>query len=82
MSRISIRAGKRVVRKALNTFANIRYITLKRIEMAQSLMLTTGEPLSWISIACGMADQAHLSRWFRRIVGEAPSQWRTSRRGR
>lgn len=59
-----------------------RYITLKRIEMAQILMLTTGEPLSWISIACGMVDQAHLSRWFRRIVGEAPSQWRTSRRGR
>ena len=28
MSRISIRAGKRVVRKALNTFANISVVAL------------------------------------------------------
>src|ERR1700758_1862966 len=32
------------------------YVTLKRIQLAQNLMLTTNEPLSQISLACGMTD--------------------------
>jgi AraC-like DNA-binding protein len=47
-----------------------------RVERAQRLMLTTGDPLSQIALACGMADQAHLSKLFRRMVGETPSAWR------
>jgi AraC family transcriptional regulator len=39
-------------------------------------MLTTEDPLSQIALACGMADQAHLSKLFRRGVGETPSAWR------
>jgi AraC family transcriptional regulator len=56
------------------------YITLKRIEMAQVLMLTTNDPLSQISLACGMTDQAHFTRIFRRLVGETPGRWRAWRR--
>jgi AraC family transcriptional regulator len=52
------------------------YVTLKRIQLAQNLMLTTNEPLSQISLACGMTDQSHLTRIFRRITGETPSRWR------
>ena len=59
-----------------------KYITLRRIEISQSLMLTTDEPLIQISIACGMSDQAHFTRTFRRIVGESPGHWRSSRRAR
>jgi AraC family transcriptional regulator len=44
--------------------------------LAQRLMLTTQEPLSQIALACGMADQAHLSKLFRRGVGETPGAWR------
>jgi AraC family transcriptional regulator len=47
-----------------------------RIELAQKLMLTTEEPLSQIAPACGLADQAHLSKLFRRLVGETPNAWR------
>jgi AraC family transcriptional regulator len=52
------------------------YLTRLRVERAQRLMLTTAEPLSQIALACGMADQAHLSKLFRRAVGETPSSWR------
>jgi AraC family transcriptional regulator len=56
------------------------YLTCRRIEMAQRLMLTTNESLSEIALSCGMSDQAHFTRAFRRIVGETPNRWRQSRR--
>lgn len=39
-------------------------------------MLTTAESLSQIALASGFADQAHLSKQFRRMIGETPSAWR------
>jgi AraC family transcriptional regulator len=56
------------------------YLVRRRIEVAQSLMLTTRDPLSDIALSCGMSDQSHLSRSFRRLVGETPDSWRRSRR--
>lgn len=47
-----------------------------RLERAQHLMLTSDEPLSQIALACGLSDQAHLSKLFRRSLGESPSRWR------
>lgn len=52
------------------------HLTRLRVERAQRLMLTTQDPLSQIALACGMADQAHLSKLFRRAVGEPPNAWR------
>jgi AraC family transcriptional regulator len=52
------------------------HIIRLRLELAQDLMLTTSEPLSQVALASGFADQAHLSKAFRRIVGETPSAWR------
>ena len=57
------------------------YVILKRIELAQNLMLTTNDSLSQIALACGMTDQPHFTRTFRRITGQSPRQWRTSRLG-
>jgi AraC-like DNA-binding protein len=39
-------------------------------------MLTTSESLSQIALACGLADQAHLSRRFRQVTGTTPGAWR------
>ncbi len=39
-----------------------------------------GESLSEIALSCGMSDQAHFTRAFRRVVGETPNRWRQSRR--
>jgi len=44
--------------------------------MAQELMLSTNDPLSQIALACGFADQSHLSKQFRRRLGQTPSVWR------
>src|SRR5690606_5549215 len=52
------------------------YVIRRRIERAQGLMLSTDAPLSAIALDCGLADQAHLSRLFRRVVGESPRVWR------
>jgi AraC family transcriptional regulator len=57
------------------------YVVRRRIEVAQALMLTTSEPLSAIAVSCGMCDQQHFTRSFRRIVGETPSSWRRTRGG-
>src|SRR6202020_1224069 len=57
------------------------WIRRRRIELAQALMLTTGASLSEIALSCGMSDQSHFTRSFRRIVGEAPSFWRQTRHG-
>jgi AraC-like DNA-binding protein len=56
-----------------------RYVMKRRVEKAQQLMLTTAEALSGIALSCGMSDQSHLTRWFRRIVGETPAVWRRAR---
>lgn len=55
------------------------WIRHRRIELAQGLMLTTGASLSEIALSCGMSDQSHFTRSFRRIVGETPSSWRQTR---
>ena len=52
------------------------YIMQRRIRRAQELMLTSRLPLSQVALECGMCDQAHLCRMFRRIVGINPKAWR------
>jgi transcriptional regulator GlxA family with amidase domain len=55
------------------------YVIRRRVEHAQGLMLSTTRPLSEIAVECGLADQAHLTRLFRKIVGESPAAWRRAR---
>lgn len=52
------------------------YILSRRLEQAKKLMATTENPLCEISLACGMADQSHLSRVFRAHFGRTPNYWR------
>lgn len=55
------------------------YVIRRRVERAQGLMLSSDAPLSEIALNCGLADQAHLTRVFRRVVGESPRAWRRAR---
>jgi AraC family transcriptional regulator len=55
------------------------YIIRRRMERAQGLMLSTEASLSDIAATCGLADQAHFTRLFRRVVGESPGAWRRAR---
>jgi AraC family transcriptional regulator len=52
------------------------YVAIRRVERAKALMSSTREHLSEIALACGFTDQSHFTRWFRRIVGVSPGQWR------
>jgi AraC family transcriptional regulator len=56
-----------------------RYVMQRRVEMAQHLMRNPSADLSGIALSCGMSDQSHLTRWFRRVVGETPAAWRRAR---
>ncbi|HEY3516064.1 MAG TPA: AraC family transcriptional regulator [Gammaproteobacteria bacterium] len=64
-----------------NTFgcSPLEYVTQRRMERAQGLMLSTDVPLAQIALDCGLADQAHFSRVFRKVVGECPRAWRRAR---
>ncbi len=56
------------------------YVIRRRVRRAKELILTTDMPLAQIAVVCGLADQAHLSRIFRREVGASPSAWRRQHR--
>ena len=52
------------------------YILRKRIERACELMLSTKDPLAQIALGCGLADQSHFSRLFKKHIGQCPQAWR------
>jgi AraC family transcriptional regulator len=56
--------------------APMAYVTSRRVERAKFMMTSTREQLSEIALACGFADQSHLSRLFHRSVGMSPALWR------
>lgn len=51
-----------------------RYLTNLRIARAQEL-LRLGRPISDTAFSTGFSDQAHFTRFFRRIVGVPPGVW-------
>jgi len=72
---LSVSYFSRAFKESFGTTPHTHMLQL-RLELAQRLMLTTEEPLGQIACACGLADQAHLSKVFRRLVGETPNAWR------
>jgi AraC-like DNA-binding protein len=52
------------------------YLSRRRVERAQEMMVTTDQPLCLIARQCGFADQSHFTRVFRRLVGPSPGSWR------
>ncbi len=58
-----------------------RYARLIRFEKTHPLVMTTKESLSKIAIACGYADQAHMTREFTEMAGMPPGTARRARLG-
>jgi AraC family transcriptional regulator len=56
----------------------MEYVVMRRVERAKAMITSTRETLTEVALACGFADQAHLNRRFRNIVGESPGRWRRS----
>ena len=59
-------------------FSPMEYVIVRRVERAKAMISGTREPLAEVALACGFADQAHLNRRFRDIVGVSPGRWRRS----
>jgi AraC family transcriptional regulator len=57
-------------------FSPMEYVVVRRVERAKAMISGTREPLAEVALACGFADQAHLNRRFRDIVGISPGRWR------
>jgi AraC family transcriptional regulator len=53
-----------------------------RIEKAKYMLEVTDAPISAIALACGFADQSHLTRVFAKWVGTAPAAWRRAIKAR
>ncbi len=56
-----------------------RYVLRRRVEHSQGLMLASKSSIADIALECGLVDQAHFGRIFRRLVGETPAAWRRAR---
>lgn len=56
-----------------------KWLLRRRVDRAKSLMSSSSDPLGAIALACGFADQSHLTRVFKGLVGTTPGDWRRSR---
>ena len=52
----------------------------RRVEWAADQLATTDGSIASIALRAGFADQAHMTRVFKRRTGRTPGQWRSARR--
>jgi AraC family transcriptional regulator len=52
------------------------YVVRRRVERACHMMLSSKWTIGHIASECGFADQAHLNRCFRSLMGTSPGVWR------
>jgi AraC family transcriptional regulator len=65
----------RIFRHSLGS-TPMAYVSMRRVERAKLMIKSTTDSLTDIALTCGFADQSHLTRFFRRIVGMSPGLWR------
>jgi transcriptional regulator GlxA family with amidase domain len=56
----------------------MEYVGVRRVERAKAMISSTRDSLAEVALACGFADQAHLNRRFRHLIGTPPGRWRRS----
>jgi AraC family transcriptional regulator len=59
-----------------------QYIIRCRVDRARQMLAETSTPIIEIAHVCGFADQVHLTRAFRRLVGTTPAAYRRVNRGK
>ncbi len=63
--------------KAATGMAPHRYLTNRRLEKARSWVAEGQLPLAEIAFRCGLSSQASFTKWFKRLVGATPGEYRT-----
>jgi AraC-like DNA-binding protein len=53
------------------------YLRQVRVQRAKTL-LALGRPIADVALTTGFVDQSHLTRWFKRLWGVTPAQYRNS----
>jgi AraC family transcriptional regulator len=53
-----------------------RWLLRQRVRAAEKMLAGSENSISAVAIACGFADQSHLTRVFSRIIGVPPGAWR------
>jgi AraC family transcriptional regulator len=53
-----------------------RWLSMQRVKRAKELLHGTRMPIGEIAVACGFADQSHLTRVFSKVFGISPGAWR------
>jgi AraC-like DNA-binding protein len=53
-----------------------RWLLELRLSRARNMLARSSDAIAEIAIACGFADQSHLTRMFTREIGMPPSVWR------
>ncbi len=78
---LSVSHFARSFRKSFGTSPH-RYLILRRVEIAKTLLTGTKHSLVEIAAQSGFSDQAALTRTFSAIVGATPAKWRREQSGR
>jgi AraC family transcriptional regulator len=73
--RLSVSHFARSFRRSFGTSPH-RYLILRRVEIAKTLLTETNNSLVEIAAQTGFSDQAALTRTFATIVGATPAKWR------
>src|SRR5277367_5090459 len=73
--RLSVSHFARSFRRSFGTSPH-RYLILRRVEIAKTLLAETNNSLVEIAAQTGFSDQAALTRTFAAIVGATPAKWR------
>jgi AraC family transcriptional regulator len=75
LTRLSVSYFSRLFLRTYGT-TPMGYVAARRVDRAKQLLRTSSESLSVIALECGLCDQSHLTRVFRRVVGRTPGGWR------
>ncbi|PJO48176.1 AraC family transcriptional regulator [Brucella pituitosa] len=65
----------RLFKRTMNTTFH-QYVINRRVEKARRLLTETNMPAAEIACECGFADQVHLTRFFKKIIGATPIKYR------
>lgn len=79
MAGLSISQFERRFREACGTSPR-QYVLRVRVDASARMLIGTGLTVSEIAQECGFHDHAHLSRSFRKILRQSPTEYRTTHR--